>query len=268
MPPNATLSGVKPGWYENFFQGLALELWRNAVTPQQTSAEADFIQQAIAAPAGARLLDVPCGNGRHSLELAARGYRMTGVDLSADFMTEARERSAAADLDIEWRLSDMRDLPWSAGFDGAFCFGNSFGYLEPDGMQEFAAALGRALKPGARFVLQTGVAAESILPTFQQREWYKFGGVEMLIANQYDAVHSCLDTTYTFLRDGQSETRESSHWVYTAREIQRLLAPHGLETKALYAELDRTPFYLGAGTLYVVAEARATAISGSPNSIG
>jgi len=104
-------------------------------------------------------------------------------------------------------------------------------------------------------VLQTGVAAESILPTFQEREWYRCGDVVMLIANEYDAFHSCLDTTYTFLRDGKSETGESTHWVYTAAEIQRMLAQHGLETKALYAGLDRAPFQLGAPTLYLVAQA-------------
>ena len=267
MPHNATLAGVKPGWYENFFQGLALDLWRNAVSPQQTRAEADFIQQAVAASTGARLLDVPCGNGRHSLEMAARGYRMTGVDLSAEFMEEARQRSASAGLDIEWRQSDMRNLPGNAEFDGAFCFGNSFGYLEPAGMQEFVAAVGRALKPGGMFVLQTGVAAESILPTFQEREWYRCGDVVMLIANEYDAFHSCLDTTYTFLRDGKSETGESTHWVYTAAEIQRMLAQHGLETRALYAGLDRAPFHLGAPTLYLVAQARAAARFGSSNSV-
>jgi SAM-dependent methyltransferase len=247
---------MKPGWYENFFEGLALDLWRNAVTPEQTRAEAAFLERELGASPGAQLLDVPCGNGRHSLELAGRGYRLTGVDSSAGFMQEARERSRAAGVAITWQEGDMRRLPWKAAFDGAFCFGNSFGYLEPDGMQEFVAALAAALKPGARFALQTGVAAESILPAFAEREWYKMGDVLMLIANEYDAVHSCLDTHYTFLRNGVTETRESTHWVYSSAEIQRMLGEHGLQTKALYAELDGTPFRLGASTLYVVAERR------------
>jgi len=244
---------VKPGWYEQFFHGLALELWRHAVSPEQTRAEVDFLEQEFAAPAGARLLDVPCGNGRHALLLAARGYRTTGVDLSQEFIEEAQGRAAAERLSVEWRQMDMRRLPWREEFDGAYCFGNSFGYLEPEGMEDFVAALAGALKPGARFVLQTGITAESILPNYVEHEWYRVGGVIMLIANEYDIAHSCLDTTYTFMKDGRTETAESTHWVYTTAELARMLARHGLETKALYAGLDRAPYRLGSHYLCLVS---------------
>jgi SAM-dependent methyltransferase len=245
---------VKPGWYETFFHGLALDLWRNAVTPEQTTAEAGFLEQMLGAPAGAHLLDVPSGNGRHTLALAARGYRMTGVDLSQEFMAEARAAATAKGLSVDWLLSDMRKLPWTAEFDGAYCFGNSFGYLEPGGMEDFVAALARALKPGARFVMQTGVTAESILPDIHKHEWYRLGDVVMLIANEYDAVHSCIDTAYTFIKDGRTETSESTHYIYTAAELQRLFARHGLDTQGLYAGMDCAPFELGSSLLYLVAQ--------------
>lgn len=187
---------------------------------------------------------------------------MTGVDLSATFLDEARQAAAAANRTIEWRHSDMRQLPWIGEFDGAFCFGNSFGYLEPEGMREFTAAVARTLKPGARFALQTGTAAESLLPSIAEREWYQMGDVWMLIANEYDAANSCLDTRYTFLRGGVTETRESTHWVYTAAEIQRLLAQHGLLTEALYSGLAR-PRAVPAGRQHALRgrTARVGAIS-------
>jgi cyclopropane fatty-acyl-phospholipid synthase-like methyltransferase len=244
---------VKPGWYEEFFHGLALDLWRAVVSPEQTKAEADFLEQILAVPKGAKLLDVPCGGGRHALALAARGYRMTGVDLSAEFIDEARTAATAGGWSVDWLLSDMRRLPWTAEFDGAYCFGNSFGYLEPEGTEEFIAAVARALRPGARFVIQTGTTAESILPANPKREWYQAGDVLMLIANEYDAVHSCLDTIYTFIKDGRTETSESSHYIHTAAELQRLLARHSLETESLYAGLDRAPFELGSSLLYLAA---------------
>src|SRR5262249_28116993 len=61
-------------WYEDFFHGVALDLWRAVVTPAQTRDEADFIHQQLQVPPPARLLDVPCGGGRLSLELAERGF--------------------------------------------------------------------------------------------------------------------------------------------------------------------------------------------------
>ena len=85
---------MRNDWYEHFFSGVALDFWRNAVTyampAGQTREEADFLVSAIKLPAGGRVLDCPCGNGRHSLELAARGYRVTGIDLAAEFIAEAK----------------------------------------------------------------------------------------------------------------------------------------------------------------------------------
>lgn len=62
----------------------------------------------------------------------------------------------------------MRRFSFDAEFDGAFCFGNSFGYLNPQEASDFVSAMTRALKPGSRFVLETGMAAESLLPALQK----------------------------------------------------------------------------------------------------
>ena len=92
---------MQSNWYEEFFHGLALDLWRKAVTEEQTKAEADFIAGILDLPNGARILDVPCGNGRHSIELAKRGIRMTGVDLSDEFIAEARQTAALGQLNVD-----------------------------------------------------------------------------------------------------------------------------------------------------------------------
>src|SRR5438105_15823508 len=81
-------------WYEDFFHGIPLDLWRKAIPLEHTKAEADFLVTALNCRTGAHLLDVPCGNGRLSLELAQRGYRLTGVDISEEFIAEARVLAA------------------------------------------------------------------------------------------------------------------------------------------------------------------------------
>ena len=73
---------VPSNWYENFFHGIPLDLWRKAISPEQTKAETDFLVDALQCHPGAHLLDVPCGNGRLSLWLARRGNRVTGVDIN------------------------------------------------------------------------------------------------------------------------------------------------------------------------------------------
>ena len=111
----------------------------------------------LALPAGAAVLDVPCGASIAS-SAAERDLRVVGVDLSTEFLQHARDADTGGR--VEWHERDMRDLPWPARFDGAVCLGNSFGYLDDQGNEAFAAALARALKPGGRVLIDTGVIAE------------------------------------------------------------------------------------------------------------
>jgi SAM-dependent methyltransferase len=253
-----TQSYSDSNWWENFFHGVALDFWRAAVTAEQTRAEADFIQQQLQLAGPAKILDVPCGNGRLSLELAARGFELTGVDIASEFIQEAKTQSAERDLPIEFFNRDMRELPWQAEFDAAFCFGNSFGYLDDRGNADFLQALSGALKPGARMVLETGAAAECVLPTFQERRWFEIGGITFLVHNRYDHEQGRLFTEYTFIRDGKIERRPGSQRVYTYSEIVRLGSDAGLAVIASFGSIASEPFRLGSPRLLLVAEKAAS----------
>ena len=174
-------------WFENFFQGIALECWDRCMPPEVTKAEVDLLVDTLECKPGGRILDIPCGSGRHSVELAARGYKMTGIDISAENIEAARAKNA----NIEWICADMRALDRKAEFDGAFCFGNSFGYIEHEDTKKFLAAISRAIKPGGHFVLQTG-PAEVILRCFQEREWWEVGDIIFAQVNRYSAEQSPL----------------------------------------------------------------------------
>src|SRR2546427_478081 len=111
---------VPSNWYEDFFHGVAIDLWRKAIPPEHTQAEADFLVGALQCDKGAHLLDVPCGNGRLSFELAGRGFRVTGVDISEEFIEEARsEKNQSGPFELEFALGDMRHLEGNAIYDGA-----------------------------------------------------------------------------------------------------------------------------------------------------
>src|SRR5207253_11147732 len=101
---------LKQEWFETFFEGPAVEFWTRAIPPVLTLAEADFLEKTLAPDGLARLLDVPCGNGRHAIELARRGYKMTGVDLSREFLEAARLQATEAGAAIDFQHGDMRAL--------------------------------------------------------------------------------------------------------------------------------------------------------------
>jgi SAM-dependent methyltransferase len=243
-------------WWENFFHGVALDFWRVAVTDELTRAEADFIQKELGLTAGEKVLDVPCGNGRIAIDLARRGFQLTGVDLAKEFVDEARQNSLAAGVKIEWHERDMRDLPWANEFAGAFCFGNSFGYLNDDENADFLRAVSQTLKPRARFVLDAPAAAECILPNFQPNHTFEIAGIAVTIQHRYDHEQARMFNDFTFTREGVEDYRPSSQRVYTYRELADLLQAAGLEIVAAYASLTEEPFTLGAHRLLLVSEKR------------
>jgi len=245
---------IASNWYEDFFHGITLDLWRDAIAPRQTRAEAEFLSRVINCEPGAHLLDIPCGNGRLSMELARRGYRVTGVDLAREFIEEARRNAGSEST--QFVIGDMRQVKGNSIYDGAYCFGNSFGFLVYQDMLKFLQGVRRALKPGARFVIETGMAAESILPKFETQSVHQVGDIRMTINERYLAEESCIDTEYTFERDGESETRPAKHWIYTTAEIRRMLEGSGFNVLNLYGSLKRKPYELGSEELFVIAARR------------
>lgn len=246
---------VPTNWYENFFYGLSLDLWRKAISPKQTKSEADFLIKVLEAEKGSHLFDVPCGNGRLSLALARLGYQVTGMDISKEFIEEARAAAAAVPaLKADFISGDMCHVKGEEIYDGAYCFGNSFGFLKHSDMESFLGGICRALKPGARFIVETGMAAESVLHKFEPLTIHQIGDISVTIKEQYLAEESCIDTEYTFEREGQTQTNPAKHWIYTVGEIRRMLERAGFQVLNLYGSRKRIPYTLGAEELIVVAQ--------------
>jgi SAM-dependent methyltransferase len=238
-------------WYADFFTELPNALWRAAVPPEMTVAEVDFITRMSR---GARVLDVPCGSGRHTLELARRGCQVTGLDVSAEAVGHARDAAAAEGLRVDLRLGDMRTLPTDIRVDTAVCMGNAFGYLDHAGTQKFLADLAGLVVPGGTLVLDYGFVAEAMLPHLEIEEPpMTIGGVEAVSVNEYDTANSRWITRFTFRRGDEEHHGTSVQHVYTSAEVTRLVTEAGFTRIALYGDTDETPFHFGSPRLLLVA---------------
>ena len=261
---------IPSNWFEDFFHGVTLDLWRKAIPPSKTNAEAEFLAAHLNCQSGAHVLDVPCGNGRLSFELAKRGFRVTGVDISEEFIEEARATIATSasdkagppaiptrrDSGIDFILADMRNLDREVVYDGAYCFGNSFAFLGHAETENFLQALARTLKPGARFIVHTGMAAESVLPDFEEQSSHEIGDIALTIKERYNAAESCIDSEYVFDQSGKTETRFAREWIYTVGEMRRMLERARFSILDLYSSLKCEPYKLGSRELFIVSEAR------------
>lgn len=239
-------------WWQEFFLESVWDYARMAPMEERTHLEVDFILDLLDLEPGARILDVPCGGGRHSLELAARGYQMTSVDITEKFLEDAKGKADERQLDIIWVLRDMRDLPWHESFDGALCFWGSFGYFDDGGNEEFLKSVSPTLKPGARFLLETHTA-ETLLPIFLQRDWQRYDDMVALQERHFDHVQSRIDAEWTFIRDGDVVTKTSSMRLYTYRELCCLLQEAGFTDCEGVETMGGEPFRFGSRRLTMVA---------------
>lgn len=245
---------IKNDWYTDFFAGLNCEMWEKAATDEWTQQEVDFLLSTLNVPPGATLLDVQCGSGRHTIELAKRGFTMTGLDISAEFLATLTERAAAEQLSIRVIQGDILTTQPSQLFDGAYCLGNGFGYVSYEGMNAFVHNVSAALKPGARFVINSGLVAESILPNFPETGQYVLGDLAMDIRNSYVVGESYMATELTYTKPDRTETHYFKHYVYTLAELKRLLISHRLRTIAVYNSTEKRDYQLGDRQIYLIAE--------------
>jgi SAM-dependent methyltransferase len=241
-------------WFIDFFEGMALELWKKACPEQQTCIEIDLVERLLELSTGDKILDVPCGFGRHALNLASKDYSVTAVDLAKETTRELARTVKKSDLPITVIRTDMRFLKFENQFDAAYCLGNSFGYFNRQDTDRFIKSVARSLKNGARFLLETGVAAESLLPNLDERNWVQVDDILMLIENDYRVEESCLQTTYTFIKENRQHTSISYHFVYSVGEISDFLKNNGLEPQNYYNGADLEHFEVGSNDLFIVAE--------------
>src|SRR5262249_54958906 len=242
-------------WFETFFTPLALDFWRAAVQSMATDEEVGFLVRNLGVAPPSHLLDLPCGHGRHAIALASRGYRVTGIDIAPGAVLGARQQAKALALSTaSFLVGDMRSPPLGGPFDGACCLGNSFTYLSHENTIRFVRNVFDAVRPGARWIIDTGMAAESLLPQLVDDRKLEVGGITYAVENHYDAVAGRLIQGCLFTRGAEREVAQTNQGVYTAAELHRLLQSQGWITVAAFGSPDRKPFRLRDRRLLLVAQ--------------
>ena len=200
---------------------------------QRTMRECDLIESILKLPTGARILDCPCGYGRHSIELATRGYDVIGVDLCPQFIDEAIERTRSLPKDAMCRFiqGDMRNLPTSLGtFDASLNMFLSFGFFGDDDNLQVLRECYRVLRPGGKLLIHTDINPDRVtLGCFCDRHMRKLkDGSRLQIEESFDVQTKTLRGTWTIERNHVRQTSRSySIRIYTHDEIAKLLKTAG-----------------------------------------
>src|ERR671923_1446357 len=174
-----------PDWWQSWFGPEYLALY-DGYLQERTPREIDQLEALLGARPPLRILDLPCGQGRHAIELARRGYQVTGVDLSAYLLGIARRRAEDLGVEVRWIQGDMREPLADGRFDLVLNLFTSFGYFAAaSDDQRVAAAASAMLRPGGRFVVEV-INGDRILANFQEREWFTVGEAAVMERRSID----------------------------------------------------------------------------------
>jgi len=247
---------ISDTWYEDFFQGINCEIWEKAIPFEITTQEIAFLVGELNLQPGQKILDVPCGFGRHSIELARLGFDVTGIDISQTFVQSLNRQIGSERLNIKAIQADILNVPLNEKFSAAVCLGNSFGYFNFDKMKIFIEKVSSSLEIGSKFIINSAMVAESILPNFLyylKNRTYTIGNITMEVTNVYQAVDSYMVSNLHYTTEGNTEEHSFKHYIFTLGEITRLLKSYGLKTTAIYSSPSKEEYKLGDQQIYIVA---------------
>jgi len=232
-------------WYERFYTARYLDSVGFA-DAKQTTRETSFVARALDLPAEARVLDLCCGFGRHSQSLATdAGYRMTGYDLSSEYLAIARRDCAHPSVDLV--QGDMRQLPFAEVFDAVINLFTSYGYFETDEENEqVLQQVHRALKPSGLFLLDNENKFYFVSETVKQQQqlWVEGNdGTVFLGDHDYDVLQEReIFRVHRVVGGKIEETSGYNIRLYSYPEISAALKRQGFEIKQVWGDYDGSDF--------------------------
>jgi len=241
------------GWWEDYFDQTFISLYRDFLTPQRTEREIAGLREMVALPAGGEVLDLPCGWGRHSIELARAGFRVTGMDLSETLLARARKRAAAAGVQADFVRGDMREVPWTNRFDAVLSLYSSLGYFLSD-EEDLRVLRGArdALRRDGVFVLET-MHRDHIVGAYASRDWWETDdGMTVWVEREFDAVEGVSREWTRWSRRAERGEKYHELRIRTATEWDRLLRQAGLVPVDWYGDWELAPFIHTSEDLIVV----------------
>ncbi|MGZ3949382.1 MAG: SAM-dependent methyltransferase [Flavisolibacter sp.] len=242
----------------SFFEGSYKHAWKRIIPPGLTEAEVDFIHDVAGLKNGSKVLDIMCGYGRHALELARRGVRVTAIDNLADYIDEIRDKAAHENLPVDAVTDDILYANLKGVYDAIICMGNSFAFFDRTDAEKIIRNVSSHLKPGGIFLINSWMVAEIAIKYFKEKDWHYAGDYKCMLEYKYCFFPSRIESEQTIISpEGGVETVKGVDYIFTLDEVDGMLAEGGLRTRDVFSTPKKKRFTLGDGRVYIVAEKSA-----------
>jgi ubiquinone/menaquinone biosynthesis C-methylase UbiE len=241
-------------WWASYFDQQYLLEYEPLFSLEKDRREIARLIDVMGQPVGARILDIPCGQGRHAHLLAEAGYEVQGVDLSRDLLTLATERGTGPTL--KYTRGDMRRLPasWSGRFDAVINLFTSFGFfLDPGDDARVIGEFARVLRSGGLLVWHGG-SRDGIMAKFLDRDWWTTrDGTLIAHERAFDPLSGVMTVRSTWRGPKKSGEREHRIRLYTATRLAELCRDAGLIVAEAYDGWRGRPLTRRSSEMLLVA---------------
>lgn len=216
---------------------------KKILTPERTLQEVNFIEKILNLKPRMEILDLACGAGRHSIELARRGYKVVGQDINPLFLNIAKRRARKVGVKISWIQRDMREIPFKEKFDAIINIFTAFGYFEKEeDNQKVLFEIAKALKKNGVFLIDIN-NPYYIVSRFQPRDFVEIkGGPLFLLERSFDFLTNRINERRIFItKNRKIKENYLSIRFYILPEIISMCRRAGLIFKKCYGDFQEKP---------------------------
>ena len=244
-------------WYVDFFRRDYLNVYGHLFTAERAGKEAAFIEKALRLERGARVLDLCCGQGRHSVPLAQRGFEVTGLDLNPEYLELTTQAAAAARVAIKTVTGDMREIPFQNHFDAIVNMYSSFGYLESEADDvAVLQSAAKASKTGGHLLLDM-LNREWAVANYIQNDWHSGEDNTLYVERRdLDLATSRMHVSFTIVGPDGSRRESVGHNIrlYTLTEMVRLLERAGMRVLEVFGGFDGEAYAISTRRMILCAQ--------------
>ncbi|MBQ5999387.1 MAG: class I SAM-dependent methyltransferase [Treponema sp.] len=240
--------------YDSFWENYAPIMFDESRWAE-APAVAEYVKELAELKKGCSVLDAGCGPGRISVELAALGLDVTGVDIIQSELDAAAESAAAENVPLTLIKADLRTFHPEKQFDCAINLYTSFGYcdtIEED--QQILNNIAASLKTGGTFILEC-TSRETAILYFTEGEWFERAGITCLTEFSVVGAWEGLRSKWILIhKDGKRIEHEFVQRLYSAVELRQMFLKASFTSVEIYGDFNKSPYDNHARTMVLVGK--------------
>lgn len=247
------MKDMKKEWWKSFFGKEYVESQAAGGQFKHTKQEVNFLEKAIPLVKKNRILDLCCGHGRHTIELAKRGHKVWGLDYSQYELRLAKAAANQASLDIDFRHGDARSFRYSFKFDVILNMFTAFGYGSREDDEKIIRRVGQNLKKGGKFFVDL-LSLPWLWRNYKPQERKKLSSYTVIMSRTFDFFENVNVEVRKIKYGNQTKTHVTKVRFYTLPELHHLFAQEGLKFVKVWGSFKGEPYGLDSKRMIVLAK--------------